>query len=403
MSSVSPSVPSSRTVLWPQIWGLAAVQGAITLSWVIYNLYLLQLLTQFGFSGALATGLIVLETGAAVVLEPLMGGLSDQMQRWVGSRFPFVASGVILASICFLAIPVSLISGGLTPITRWLLPTAMVLWALSMTVFRSPVLSLLGRYAIGTRQPQAASILTLVGGVAGAVAPLAGDLILQAGPLLVFSLGSVVLLGSAFVLRLTNPDQSSQGAQATEAPKQQRSLLALMAIFGTGFAVTLGLQALLRTFPTALGALTENPKLIMGLVFIAIAGLAFPAGTLARQFGMFTGMAAGLGLLALLSIGVILVGTLGLAVLLAIAVGSSISLISNCTIPIALAAAPPDRGGLGTGLYFGGAALATSVFSGAIAPADLGIAPVLTLGAVAFLAAIALIQPIRMAADLAAK
>ncbi|MGB3613303.1 MAG: MFS transporter [Elainellaceae cyanobacterium] len=397
MSSVPRVVSPSRTVLWPQIWGLAAVQGAITLSWVIYNLYLLQLLTQYGFSAALATGLIVLETGAAVVLEPLMGSLSDQTQRWVGSRFPFVAVGVILASICFLAIPVSLFSGGLTPTTRWLLPIAMVLWALSMTVFRSPVLSLLGRYAIATRQPQAASILTLVGGVAGAVAPLTGDLILQVGPLLAFSLGSVVLLGSAFVLRLTNPDQVFQGAQSSDAPKQRLSPLSLLSIFGTGFSVTLGLQSLLRTFPVALSALTENPKLIMGLVFIAIAGLAFPAGILARRFGMFMGMAAGLGLLALLSLGVIAVGTPGLAVLLAVAIGSSISLISNCTIPIALAAVPPDRGGLGTGLYFGGAALATSVFSGVIAPADLGLGAVLTLGAIAFLVAIALIQPIRLA------
>jgi hypothetical protein len=36
-------------VLWLQVWGLAAVQGAITLTWIIYNLYLPQLLAQFSF------------------------------------------------------------------------------------------------------------------------------------------------------------------------------------------------------------------------------------------------------------------------------------------------------------------------------------------------------------------
>jgi len=48
--------------------------GAITLTWVIYNLYLPQLLGQFGFPKQLAVGLLILENALAVVMEPLMGG-----------------------------------------------------------------------------------------------------------------------------------------------------------------------------------------------------------------------------------------------------------------------------------------------------------------------------------------
>jgi Na+/melibiose symporter-like transporter len=89
---------ASPRVLWLQVWGLAAVQGAIALTWVIYNLYLLKLLTDFGFPKTLATGLLIIENILAAVMEPLMGALSDQTQRWVGTRFPFISVGVVLAS-----------------------------------------------------------------------------------------------------------------------------------------------------------------------------------------------------------------------------------------------------------------------------------------------------------------
>ncbi|MGF1536092.1 MAG: MFS transporter [Elainellaceae cyanobacterium] len=369
------------------------VQGAITLSWVIYNLYLSQLLTQQGFPAGLAAALIVIETGAAVILEPLMGSLSDQTQRWFGSRFPMVAIGVILASLCFVSIPLSLIAGNPINATRWLLPVAAVLWAFSMTVFRSPVLSLLGRYAMATQQPQAASILTLVGGVAGALAPLASEAILAAGPLATFLIGSLIMLGSAVVLRSTNPDQSSQ--RTPKAESRRLSPMPLVATFGTGVGVNLGLQILLVAFAAALDRLTANPNIVMGAVFIAIAALAFPTGTLARRLGMFQGIAAGLGGLALLSLGSIFIGTLGVAVLLAIAIGGSISLMSNCTVPVALASVPPERAGLGTGLYFGGAALSASLFNGMIRPAEFSNSGSMLLAAAAFLFAIALIQPIR--------
>ena len=125
------SITTSPRVLWLQVWGLAAVQGAIALTWVIYNLYLLKLLTQFGFPKELATGLLILENLLAAIMEPLMGGLSDQSQRWVGTRFPFISFGIVLASAFFIAIPLFVAFG--SPASTWLLPVLMVAWALAMT------------------------------------------------------------------------------------------------------------------------------------------------------------------------------------------------------------------------------------------------------------------------------
>ncbi len=41
---------SNRIIIWAKVWGIAATQGTITLSWVIYNIYFPLLLVQFGFS-----------------------------------------------------------------------------------------------------------------------------------------------------------------------------------------------------------------------------------------------------------------------------------------------------------------------------------------------------------------
>jgi hypothetical protein len=78
---LSPLAPGGAGVLWLQVSGLAAVQGAITLSWVIYRLYLDKLLVQFGFTAALAATLLVTENLLAAFMEPVMGGLSDRAKR----------------------------------------------------------------------------------------------------------------------------------------------------------------------------------------------------------------------------------------------------------------------------------------------------------------------------------
>jgi MFS family permease len=226
---------------------------------VIYNLYLLKLLTQFGFPKELATGVLILENILAAVMEPLMGSLSDQAQRWIGTRFPFISVGVVLSSALFIAIPAFVAFGSPSTAIRWFLPVLMVAWALAMTVFRSPALSLLGRYAFGTNLPQAASILTLVGGVAGAMGPLANQFILNLGPIVTFSIGSFVMLGAAVALRSVNSNSSVPQATPESEPSspltgswRQISIPRLGLVFGAGVGVALGFRLMMQTFPRIL-------------------------------------------------------------------------------------------------------------------------------------------------------
>lgn len=391
----------SVRVLWPQVWGLALVQGAIALTWVIYNLYLAQLLQAFGLPAVLATTLLVIENILAAVMEPLMGNFSDRVQHQLGTRFPFIALGMIASSLLFLGIPIVLIGVNPVRVLRWLLPMMLVAWAIAMTIFRSPALSLLGRYALRTQQPQAASILTLVGGIAGAMAPLAGNFILGLGPLLAFFIGSLTLLGSAAALQaagcnqhvvpvieeveaITSPVNASAGSDLSQSepisvhvPAMSEPVAGAIApatihvstqrlalVFGAGFGIALGFRLMMQVFPSVVAQRLPNSNvaLVVGSIFIALAITAIPAGSIARWLGMRRAMIVGLGLMATGCGLMVAIASLGFAFALAIALGAAFSLVSNSSLPFALSMVPPEKAGLGTGIYFSGAAVATSLY-----------------------------------------
>ncbi|MDJ0715026.1 MAG: MFS transporter [Prochloraceae cyanobacterium] len=394
MHQVETSV--RHKVLWLQVWALAGIQGAFILSWVIYNLYLVDLLGEFDFPKPLAVGILMVENALGAVMEPLMGSFSDRFQHWVGSRLPIIAFGMILASSCSIAIPAILVFGNSQGVMRWILPTALLSWALAMTVFRSPALSLLGRYAFATNLPQAASILTLVGAVAGAMAPLASEFILGLGKEFAFAIGSFVLLGAAAALRFANPDRLISSSDTSKTDRNSRgkiSIACLSLIFGAGVGVTLGFRLLMQNFPKIIKLQVPgaNTGIILGCIFIALAITAIPSGLLARRLGNRRSMLLGLGLMAVFCGSIALTGNSITAVGIAIFLGASYSLVSNGTIPFALSLVPSEKGGLGTGMFFSGGAVASSFFFGVILSSPEGIAPQFgaILGALAFIFAAA--------------
>ena len=194
---------SQSLILWRQVGGVAALQAAITLTWMIYRLYLPQLLAGFGFAG-FDRAIGILEDFLAFAIEPVAGWLSDKQRHWMGTRFPLIVIGTILSSVLFMAIPAVLIFGNPVSPLRWILPGVIVAWAIAMAMFRSPAVSLLGQYSPQKQLPEAMSLLVLVGGSIGALKPVAGDFILSLGPAFTFAIGSFVLLAAVAFLATTS-------------------------------------------------------------------------------------------------------------------------------------------------------------------------------------------------------
>ncbi len=377
---------TQHPILWLKVWGLAAVQGAIILMWVIYNLYLKQLLAQFGFSDPVITGVLIIENTLAAVIEPIVGTSSDRFQRTIGSRFPLIAFGVVWASALFVAMPAIVILGGnWQGVLRWILPLAAIAWASAMALVRSPALSLLGRYAFGTKLPQAASILTLVGAVSGSMAPLANQFILQLGSAVAFTIGSLVLLGATTVLRFVDPPTAPASLAEETSFKWHTLIPRLALVMAAGSGIAIGFRSMMQSFPQILQVQVPvaNANLVLGFIFIGIALTALPAGTLARRIGNIKAMVSGLGTVALLLLLLLFVNQVWVAGLLAFTLGAVFSFVSNGTMPFALSMVPPTKAGLGTGIYFSGGAIGLSIFFSAFS--QLSPATGVIVGAISFL------------------
>jgi hypothetical protein len=393
-STPVPEVSQGRKpvkVLWLQVCALAGVQASIGVAWVIYNLYLANLLQGFGFAPGAATMVVLLANLLAAVVEPIAGGLADLSQRWLGSRFPVIAVGVVLSSALFVLIPLLWLLGSWGQEVTWLrpgLPLILVLWALAMSLFRGPVLSLLGNYALNRRLPQAASFLTLTEGFARGWGFVASGWILGLGPVFAFGIGSTILLIGAIVLLLSDPDvQVERNPRPSPPsplilpkptdpqvpdPKAQNplTLSKLGWLLGAGMGATLGFRLLFMGFSQALQRLSlagTQSSLILGILFLSMSLVALPLGNLQVRLGHQRGLLLGLTLMAGLGTIVPWISSPGLAVLMAILLGLTLGMISNSAVPFALTLVPLEWASLGTTIYFSGGSIAAALLAGTLA------------------------------------
>lgn len=408
MTSATDSNLSTPSVRWLQVACLAAVQGAITLSWIAYGLYLPRFIEQvFAYPPAqaqqLAALLLVVESAIAVVIEPLFGSLSDRWQQWYGSKMPLVMAGAVGAILLFMALPVSVAFGGASEPMRVLLPGLAIFWAVAMATFRSPVLSLLGRFAKSSQLPLAASMLTLVGGCIGSIKPLASDTIVALGAPTAFAIASATLLVGVASLRWAvafmpikpaSKDPKKEDA-ATEKPLSARQTLVNLAIVVlTGAMIGLGMRLLTgevvpRMLKAHIVGLTGVPlPTLLGSVLIIQGVLAIGTGASSKWIDnkrlmmlAFGGIVLCLGALSMPQEAI---AALLLLVLLLI----GISAVNNGMVAFALGMVSKSISGLSVGLFFGGLSGTIAVFGYLVPkPAELVLPHVLGLAALACICA----------------
>ncbi|MDQ2097821.1 MAG: MFS transporter [Tychonema bourrellyi B0820] len=379
-------------ILWRQVGGVAALQGAITLTWMLYRLYLPQLLTGFGFPG-FDRGITILEDTLAIAIEPCAGWLSDKQRHWMGTRFPLIVVATIVSSLLFMAIPAIFIFGDSVSPLRWILPVVLVAWSIAMAMFRSPAVSLLGQYATQTQLPQAMSFLVLVGGLVGATRPVAGEFILSLGPVFTFAIGSFVLLGAVAFLRSVNPDAAVSQLPSDTAISEKMAIAPLGVIVLTGIAVAWGSRAmgeriLPHVFQTQIAGV--DSKLLMAGFTLGLAVTSLLAGLIAVRLGNQRTLLGGLVATAVLLLVMVFSQSFAIVFVAVLAVIFTNSLITIGTVPFALSLVPGRRGGFGVGLYFGGFSLGMSLYSLVfVAPKAVPAVTTGIVGAIAFLVATA--------------
>jgi Na+/melibiose symporter-like transporter len=341
---------------WQPVLAMALMQGAIVLCWIVYRLYIPDLLGQFGFPKDSAVIILAIEGFLAVLIEPIFGSLSDQKKTLWGLRGPFVTIGVLIAAALLMLLPLIVLLGDPASSIRWLFVALVILWSIAMAMFRSPMLARLGEFACQRDWPYAASVLTLVGTIAGTLALPASKQIVKglgAGP--AFAISSVILLLSATLL---NRSQTTQvRLPAVTADPQQPAAKNLVLVGLTGSMITMGV-ILTQQLIGLVGK--EQTSVLMTLFLVVQLVTVLPIGWAAKRWGNLQTMIGGLISLAIGFLLLMLPGIHPVAVLL---LGLGMSCVGVGTIPFALSMVPLSRGGLGIGFYFGGAALAGALFN----------------------------------------
>jgi MFS family permease len=395
---------ASNQVRWLQVWSLASVQGAISLTWIAYGIYLPKFIEQvFGYPTSqaqqFAALLLLIESAIAVIIEPLFGGLSDRLQRWFSSRMPLIVAAAIASTALFIGLPCVFIFGGANEVTRLILPSLAILWAMVMASFRSPVLCLLGSFAGAPQLPLAASVLTLVGGFVASIKPLATNFILGLGAPATFAIASITLLAGVASLRsamIHIPKKLSPELEKDEVLPTKDFLSNLAVVMFVGAAIGLGIRLLMgdvlpRTLKAEIIGFTGlSFEILMGAVLIIQALLALATGSISQVIKInnkclmmisLGGIAAGLGLLS------VKWGAIA-SIIIILFMLTCLSAVNNGMVAFALTMVPKSLSGLTVGIFFGGLSGAIALF-GYLVPksADILFPNVILLTAIAFLAA----------------
>jgi MFS family permease len=340
---------------WQPVLAMALMQGAIVLCWIVYRMYIPDLLGQFGFPKDSAVVILAIEGFLAVLIEPLFGSLSDRQKTLWGLKGPFVTIGVLLSAGLLFVLPSIVLLGNPDSI-RWLFIALVILWAMAMAMFRSPMLARLGEFACQRDWPYAASVLTLVGTLAGTLAlPASKQLVKGLGAGTAFAISSMILLLSATLL---NRSQTTQvRLPAVTADDRQPAAKNLFLVALTGCTITMGVILTQQL----IGLVGKEQTPVLMTLFLAVQLITvLPIGLAAKRWGNLQTMLGGLIVLAIGFLMLVLPGIHAVAVLL---LGVGMSCVGVGTIPFALSMVPLSRGGLGIGFYFGGAALAGALFN----------------------------------------
>jgi hypothetical protein len=332
------------------IWPLAALQAAVTLSWMAYGYHQPRLLAQFGFetlSGVLAWYLAL----AGTTLAPLAGDASDRLVRSGGDRFPIVRAGLFLAGASFVAVAVTAAARGDSPL-RWLLPLFVAVWIAGMTVFQSPALAIVRDVSARGEVSSAMVPVILATTVPIACWPLVEALLQRLGTSATFLSGGVAVVGTALALGRTADVTRNRDADAAPEPP------AAFRAFACGIASAVAVLLATDRVPAAMaGAAGIGASWLAAIAMIAAS---VTAALAARAGGRIASGPALVGGVALALLGLaaarVVAGT-GAALVVAVVTGAGLGLHLGTALPFLLRRASSGRAGLATGLYVGGAML----------------------------------------------
>jgi maltose/moltooligosaccharide transporter len=375
---------------------------ASSLAWSLYNSFVPVLLKErYLESTALIGFIMTIDNMFGVVFQPLVGQLSDRTRTRFGRRMPYILVGIPICALAFFFIPRT---GSLITMM-----SVIILFNLVMSIWRSPVVSLMPDLTPPIHRSKANGIINLMGGVGGIIAFLAGGYLSNAsGDNAPFMMGSIVMILALLVLFLfvKEPDsrkmarvmaarehlvprfsdQAMKGGHSTGAsahaqpdpasvqPKsfkdrilerinqqlldgldgpQKRSLISLLLAIFFWFCGYNAVESFFTLYATEhLGISKGDATMTLTLFSLTLVIFALPAGILASRYGRKKLIMIGLIGMVIIFMPMLLIENLMVLRALLLLGGISWACVNINSLPMVVELARKERIGSFTGYYY---------------------------------------------------
>lgn len=337
----------------------------ISIIWPLFNTFVPVFLKEdFALSATLIGFIMTWDNYANMFLQPLVGERSDRTRSRWGRRKPWIMVGAPLAAVFFVLVPTLGTVPGIM--------IAILLTNLSMAIFRSPTVALLGDLFPPEQRSTANGVINLMGGLGAIAAFLGGGYLYSLGRITPFIFGAVVMVGALLmvVLLIQEPEvpqpkeEEDRGAglianvRAVLTNPDRSGLMILLAIL----CWFMGYNAL-DTWISSFGRFDLNIDIgRMAMITSGFAALfvvfAVPSGLIATRYGRKRIIMIGIiGLSSLFVFGWFIQSQTMLIIMLVLA-GIFWALINVNSLPMVFDVGGEDKLGAYTGLYYFAASIA---------------------------------------------
>ncbi len=248
--------------------------------WNFYDAQVPASIAQYTNSAALIGLLMGLDNVVGIVLQPLIGHLSDRTRTRWGRRVPYLAIGAPIAAIFFVLIPFAGSLGALI--------ACIFLFAVTANTFKSvtealtPDFQLPGRRSLANGIAKVATSLTII------VSSLISLLVVDRSLELAFAIPAVLMVAAVIIVALTIRETSSPGYRRAVAESESPSEPAwtfrrvISELFRdrdhSRIFLLLAIFAIAGTWAAMRSQLTPYAMEVLGLTRGQAGSLALPAG-----------------------------------------------------------------------------------------------------------------------------
>lgn len=339
---------------------------AISITWAVYNAFMPVILGNFIKSATIIGIIMTIDNYFALFLQPAVGIISDKIDTRFGKRMPFIMVGMPLATIFIILL------ANYTNLTTLII--FLVCMNLSMSIFRSPVVSLMPDITHEENRSMANSIINLMGGIGSVIAYFVGAKLWDKNNAYPFYLCAILMFISFIILFnfikekrdviAYNREEKSkigfiEGIKSTGGTKNVLFLLLAILTWFIGFN---GIETFFTLYGKNFLRISTSTAAI-SFTFISLAFLisAVPAGIIGTKFGKHNSIKIGIaGMISCFIIIFFLKSILAIRIIFVFA-GLFWALININSYPFVTDMAPNGQLGTYTGLYYLFSSLASIV------------------------------------------